>query len=125
MIDNVLTLLIYAAKALGAFFGIRRRAQTQARKKAIEGAVRSGDRDAVTRIHNDLLRSLLLAAVPALSLLGSGCAAKERLVVVNQPMVPVRMEHGGSPGWWLSDSLYEATLLRLDALKTETETERN
>ena len=47
-----------------------------------------------------------------------GCARTSREVIyVNQPMAPVRLIHEGAPGWWLSDALYEATLLRLDELK--------
>lgn len=57
--------------------------------------------------------SLFLGLLPA-SILLSGCSAEPPLVIVNQPMVPVRLEHEGCPGWWLSDALYEATLLRLE-----------
>ena len=63
--------------------------------------------------------SLFLGLLPA-SILLSGCSAEPPLVIVNQPMVPVRLEHEGCPGWWLSDALYEATLLKLNEL-----TERN
>ena len=48
----------------------------------------------------------------------AGCAEpKPRLLIINQPMAPVRLIHEGTPGWWLSDALYEATLLKLDALQ--------
>ena len=60
-----------------------------------------------------LLTALFLGLLPA-SILLSGCSAEPPLVIVNQPMVPVRLEYEGSPGWWLSDALYEATLLRLE-----------
>ncbi len=54
--------------------------------------------------------------LPLLAL--AGCAEPPpRLFIVNQPMAPVRLIHEGAPGWWLSDALYEATLLRLDELK--------
>ena len=66
-----------------------------------------------------LLTALFLGLLPA-SILLSGCSAEPPLVIVNQPMVPVRLEYEGSPGWWLSDALYEATLLKLNEL-----TERN
>ena len=66
-----------------------------------------------------LLTALFLGLLPA-SILLSGCSAEPPLVIVNQPMVPVRLEHEGCPGWWLSDALYEATLLKLNEL-----TERN
>ncbi|MGN0886409.1 MAG: hypothetical protein ACI4RT_05355 [Candidatus Spyradenecus sp.] len=59
------------------------------------------------------LFAIFLGLLPA-SILLSGCSAEPPLVIVNQPMVPVRLEHDGCPGWWLSDSLYEATLLRLE-----------
>lgn len=66
-----------------------------------------------------LLSAIFLGLLPA-SILLSGCSAESPLVIVNQPMVPVRLEHEGCPGWWLSDSLYEQTLLKLNKL-----TERN
>ena len=116
MLSKILSLILHACKALAALFRWRRKAQATARQQAITDAVHAGDAEAVTKIHHNLLKALLLGLLPAASLL-AGCAEpSSRLIIVNQPMVPVRMTHDGTPGWWLSDALYEATLLRLDAL---------
>lgn len=116
MLSKILSLLNHACKALAALFHWRRKAQAKARQQAITDAVHAGDAEAVTKIHHNLLKILLLGLLPG-SLLTGGCAEPQpRLLIVNQPMVPVRLEHNGTPGWWLSDALYEATLLRLDAL---------
>lgn len=115
MLSKILSLLNHACIALAALFRWRRKAQATARQQAITDAVHAGDAEAVTKIHHTLLKALLLGLLPG-SLL-TGCAEPSpRLLIVNQPMVPVRMTHDGTPGWWLSDALYEATLIRLDAL---------
>ncbi len=59
-----------------------------------------------------LLRVLLILLFVSLG--SAGCT---ETLIVNQPMVPIRMEHDGVPGWWLSDCLYEATLLKLEELQ--------
>lgn len=124
MLSKIISILNHAFNALAGILRWRRRAQATARQQAIEGAVHAGDVDEVTKIHHNLLKVLLLGLLPG-SLLTGGCAEPSpRLLIVNQPMVPVRMTHDGTPGWWLSDALYEATLLRLDALKTQ-HNERN
>ena len=116
MLSKLLSILHHVCKYLAGILRWRRRAQATARQQAITDAVHAGDAEAVTKIHNTLLRALLLGLLPG-SLLTGGCAEPSpRLIIVNQPMVPVRMTHDGTPGWWLSDALYEATLLRLDAL---------
>lgn len=116
MLSKLLSLLNHACKALAAIFRWRRKAQATARQQAITDAVHAGDADEVTKIHHNLLKILFLGLLPG-SLLTGGCAEPSpRLLIVNQPMVPVRLVHDGTPGWWLSDALYEATLLRLDAL---------
>lgn len=114
MIAKLLTLLTAACNALAAWLHLRRRAEAKARRQAITEAVHGGDVDEVTKLHHTLLKAL----VPLLLLPLVGCAEPQpRLIIVNQPMAPVRLVHEGAPGWWLSDALYEATLLKLDALK--------
>ena len=115
MLSKLITLLTSACSALAAILHIKRKRDAKARKDAISTAIHSGDAEAVTRIHNRLLKLLFLGLLPA-SILLSGCSAEPPLVIVNQPMVPVRLEHEGTPGWWLSDALYEATLLKLNEL---------
>lgn len=117
MIKQLLTLLNTLCGGIASFLHARRKAQAEARKDAISDAVHGGDADAVERITRSLLKLALLALLP-LTLFG--CAPRERVVVVNQPMVPVRLEHEGTTGWWLSDALFEATLLKLETLKTQT-----
>lgn len=113
MIAKLLTLLSAACNALAAWLHLRRRAEAKARRQAITEAVHGGDVDEVTARHHDLLRLLPLLLLPLV-----GCARTTREVIyVNQPMAPVRLIHEGVPGWWLSDALYEATLLKLDELK--------
>ena len=119
---KLLTLLSALCSALAGLLRLRRKAQAEARRSAISQAVHSGDAEAAARLHHTLLKLLWLGLLPAFALL-SGCTApEERLLILNQPMAPVRMEHAGSPGWWLSDCLYEATLLKLDTLQTERNT---
>lgn len=113
MIAKLLTFLTAACNALAGWLQWRRRAEAKARRQAITEAVHGGDVDEVTARHHDLLRLLPLLLLPLV-----GCARTTReVIIVNQPMAPVRLIHEGSPGWWLSDALYEATLLRLDELK--------
>ncbi len=106
---KLLTILSTACTALTAFFKWKR----TKKREAISEAVHSGDTEAVTKHHHDLL----LLFLPLLLMLGLtacvGCV-REKLVIVNQPMAPVRLYHEGEPGWWLSDALYEATLLKLE-----------
>ena len=118
MIQQILKLLNTLCSGVATLLHARRKAQEEARKDAISSAVHSGDAEAVERITRRLLKLALLFLLP-LTLFG--CAPQERVVVVNQPMVPVRLVHEGSPGWWLSDALFEATLLKLETLKTQTE----
>lgn len=118
MIQQILKLLNTLCSGVATLLHARRKAQEEARKDAISSAVHSGDAEAVERITRHLLKLALLFLLP-LTLFG--CAPQERVVVVNQPMVPVRLVHEGSPGWWLSDALFEATLLKLETLKTQTE----
>lgn len=113
MFTKLLSLLTAGCSALAAWLHLKRKRDAAKRKEAISTAIHSGDAEEVTRIHNRLLKLLFLGLLPA-SILLSGCSAEPPLVIVNQPMVPVRLEHEGCPGWWLSDSLYEATLLRLE-----------
>lgn len=103
---KLLTILATACSALTAFFKWRR----TKKREAISEAVHSGDTEAVTKHHHDLLKVL---AVSCLLFAANGCT-REKLVIVNQPMAPVRLYHEGEPGWWLSDALYEATLLKLE-----------
>lgn len=89
----------------------------KARRQTITEAVHGGDVDEVAKLHHDLLKVLVLGLLSG-ALLAGGCAEPTpRLIIVNQPMAPVRLIHEGTPGWWLSDALYEATLLKLDELK--------
>lgn len=114
MIGKILTLLSSACNALAGWLQWRRRADAKARRQAITEAVHGGDVDEVTKLHHTLLKVL----APLLLLPLIGCARTTReVIIVNQPMAPVRLIHEGAPGWWLSDALYEATLLRLDELK--------
>lgn len=110
MLKKLLTILASALTLTSALLA-RKRRQTRAE---ISQAVHTGDQDAVTKHHHDLLKVVILVGLFGLS----GCV-KERVVVVNQPMVPVPMEYNGTPGWWLSNALYEATLLKLEELKHE------
>ena len=107
--NKLLTILSTACTALTALFKWRR----TRKREAIRHAVRGGDTETVTKHHHDLLMLFL----PLFLMLGLtacvGCV-RERLVIVNEPMVPVRLYHEGTPGWWLSDALYEATLLKLE-----------
>ncbi len=119
MLSKILSLLTAACSAIATILHLKRKRDAKARKEAITEAVHTGNQEAATRIHNELLKVLLLGLLPA-SILLSGCSAEPPLVIVNQPMVPVRLEHEGCPGWWLSDALYEQTLLKLNEL-----TERN
>lgn len=91
----------------------RRKRAAAAQQAAITEAVHTGNAEEVTRIHTGLLKALLLGA--GLTLGALGCTAKPEVVIVNPPMVPVRLIHDGTPGWWLSDALYEATLLKLNS----------
>ena len=116
MLSKILTLLTAACSALAGWLHLRRKAEAKARKEAITEAVHTGNQEAATRIHNRLLKLLFLGLLPA-SILLSGCSAEPPILIVNQPMVPVRLEHEGCPGWWLSDSLYEQTLLKLNELQ--------
>lgn len=117
MIAKLLTLLTAACNALAAWLHLRRRAEAKARRQAITEAVHGGDVDEVTKLHHTLLKVLVLGLLSG-ALLAGGCAEPTpRLIIVNQPMAPVRLIHEGAPGWWLSDALYEATLLKLDELK--------
>ena len=114
MIAKLLTLLTAACNALAAWLHLRRRAEVKARRQAITEAVHGGDVDEVAKLHHTLLKVLALGLLLPLV----GCARTTREVIyVNQPMAPVRLVHEGAPGWWLSDALYEATLLKLDELK--------
>lgn len=116
MIAKLLTLLTAACNALAAWLHLRRRADAKARRQAITEAVHGGDVDEVAKLHHDLLKVLVLGLLSGALL--AGCAEPQpRLIIVNQPMAPVRLIHEGAPGWWLSDALYEATLLKLDELK--------
>ena len=113
MLSKLLTFLTAACNALAGWLQWRRRAEAKARRQAITEAVHGGDVDEVTARHHDLLRLLPLLLLPLV-----GCARTSReVIIVNQPMAPVRLIHEGAPGWWLSDALYEATLLKLDELK--------
>ncbi len=71
------------------------------------------------KLHSPLSASSisLLRAVLILLFFSFGMTGCTETLIVNQPMVPIRMEHDGVPGWWLSDCLYEATLLKLDELQ--------
>lgn len=103
--------LITSLCALAAGWLQARRAK---RRRAISEAIRTGDGEAVTKHHHDLLKLLVISTCfVATAHCGGGCT-REKLVIVNEPMVPVRLEYNGKPGWWLSDSLYEATLLKLE-----------
>ena len=114
MIAKLLTLLTAACNALAGWLQWRRRAEAKARRQAITEAVHGGDVDEVTARHHTLLKVIAFALLLPLV----GCAEPQpRLIIVNQPMAPVRLIHEGAPGWWLSDALYEATLLKLDELK--------
>lgn len=116
MLSKLLTLLTAACNAFAGWLHWRRRAEAKARRQAITEAVHAGDVDEVTKLHHELLKVLLLGLLSGSLLVG--CAEPPpRLIIVNQPMAPVRLIHEGAPGWWLSDALYEATLLRLDELK--------
>ena len=117
MLAKLLTLLSSACAALAGLLRLRRKARAKARQDAITRAVHGGDVDEVTARHHDLLRLLPLLLLPLV-----GCARTSREVIyVNQPMAPVRLIHEGTPGWWLSDALYEATLHKLDELKERNE----
>lgn len=116
MFTKLLTLLTAGCSALAAWLHLKRKRDAQARKDAISTAIHAGDTEEVTRIHNRLLKLLFLGLLPA-SILLSGCSAEPPILIVNQPMVPVRLEHEGCPGWWLSDALYEQTLLKLNELQ--------
>ncbi len=107
MLSKILTILSSACKFFAGLVQWRRKKH----RKAISDAIHSGDVDEVTKHHHNLLRVILLLLVVSG---GQGCT---ETLIVNQPMVPIRMEHDGVPGWWLSDCLYEATLLKLDALQ--------
>lgn len=114
MLAKILTLLSSACAALARLLRLRRKAAAKARQDAITQAVHGGDVDEVTRIHHELLKVIVFALLLPLA----GCAEpKPRLLIINQPMAPIRLIHEGTPGWWLSDALYEATLLKLDALQ--------
>lgn len=114
MLSKLLTLLSSACAALAGWLRLRRKAAAKARQDAITQAVHGGDVDEVTVIHHTLLKIVAFALLLPLA----GCAEpKPRLLIINQPMAPIRLIHEGTPGWWLSDALYEATLLKLDALK--------
>lgn len=64
-----------------------------------------------------VLRRAKAAAIVLVLVTLAGCAEpKPRLLIINQPMAPIRLIHEGTPGWWLSDALYEATLLKLEEL---------
>ena len=104
--QKLLTILATACTALTAFFKWKR----QKKREAISEAVHTGDTEAVTKHHHHLLK---LLAVSCLLWATSGCV-REKVVIVNEPMAPVRLYHEGEPGWWLSDALYEATLLKLE-----------
>lgn len=114
MLNKILTLLQGLCNALAWW---RKRARKKERE-AISQAVHTGDEKEVTKIHHDLLR-LLIFSVTGLGLTMSVGCLNEKVIVVNEPMVPVRMSHNGASGWWLSDALYEATLLKLNAYKEE------
>lgn len=120
MMAKLLTLLSTACSALAGLLHLRRKAQAKARQDAITKAVHAGDVDEVARIHHTLLKVLLLGLLPVCL---PGCAepSPPTVIYINQPMMPVRLIHEGQPGWWLSDALYEATLLRLDELKERNE----
>lgn len=114
MLNKILTLLQGLCNALAWW---RKRSHKKARE-AISQAVHTGDEQEVTKIHHDLLRIGILAVISLGMLSTVGCL-NEKVIVVNEPMVPVRMSHNGASGWWLSDALYEATLLKLNAYKEE------
>ncbi len=106
---KLLTILSTACTALTAFF----KWQRTRKREAISKAVHTGDTETVTKHHHDLLM-LFLSLFLMLGLTACVGCVRERLVIVNEPMVPVRLYHDGEPGWWLSDALYEATLLKLE-----------
>ncbi len=108
MLSKLLTILSSACTFVAGLLRLRRKKHRQ----AISDAVHKGDSDAVMKHHHNLLRVILVLLVVSG---GQGCVTET--LYVNQPMVPIRLEHNGIPGWWLSDSLYEATLLKLDALQ--------
>ena len=103
--NKILTILATLCTALSGLLQWRR----SRHREAISEAVHSGDTETVTKHHHHLLK---LLAVSCLLLATSGCV-REKLVIVNEPMAPVRLYYEGTPGWWLSDTLYEATLLKL------------
>lgn len=106
---KLLTILATACSALTAFFKWKR----TKKREAISEAVHTGDTEAVTKHHHHLLKVLAVSFIVATAHCGGGCV-REKLVIVNEPMAPVRLYHEGEPGWWLSDALYEATLLKLE-----------
>lgn len=105
MLAKLLSSLNHLGNALAGLLRLRRKAK----RDALFRAIHAGDVDEVTKAHHDLL---LAFAVLLGTIAIAGCAA--RTTVVNQPMTPVRLIHEGTPGWWLSDCLYEATLLKLE-----------
>lgn len=117
MMRKLLTVLQSVCNCISSVVQWRRKQ----RRKAISKAVHEGDTETVTQIHHDLLSvffAVMMTVIVPIASYGSliclsGCV-RERVRVVNQPMVPVRMTHEGVEGWWLSDALYEATLLSLE-----------
>lgn len=56
MFTKLLTLLTAACSAVAGWLHLRRKAEAKARKEAITEAVHTGNQEAATRIHNELLR---------------------------------------------------------------------
>ncbi len=111
MFNKILTILSSACKFVAGLVQWKRKK----RRQAISDAVHSGDVDEVTKHHHNLLRAILIILFVSFGM--TGCVTET--LYVNQPMTPIRMEHNGIPGWWLSDCLYEATLLKLDSLQNK------
>lgn len=115
MLKTILEIANKVLTALCAFFKWRKKANAESACNEITEAVHNGKEDDVARIHNELLELVLIVIIPVTMIVG--CSTKPDVVYVNEPMRPYRMVREGVNGWWLSDSLYEATLTRLYELK--------
>lgn len=107
---KILTILATLCTALSGLLQWRR----SRHREALSEAIHSGDTETVTKHHHHLLKVLAVSGILVVTAHCGGGCTREKLVIVNEPMAPVRLYYEGTPGWWLSDTLYEATLLKLE-----------